>query len=609
METNNLGNLPGITNGVDGEGRVSTVSAGSGQNPVTSTSYNPASEVTALTLGSSDSDAFTFDPNTFRITQYQFNVNGKSVTGALTWNANGTLGKLAITDAFNSTNTQTCTYSHDDLARIASGNCGSVWSQTFTYDQLNRISIGGSVNTSGTNCWGEQYGIDAWDNLLTITSPSGYSSCAQPDNLRVSVTAANQISGYTYDAAGNLTTIPGTGGATYTYNAKNQITTSSAGVNYTYDGDGNRVEKSNGTLYWYGTSSDPLEETGLTGAVENDYVFFGGQRIARLLSTDSSGIIFGYFADQLGSSRKVEEIASGGSTASLSYDADFYPFGRENAFVNSTSPIYKFIGKLRDSESGLDDFGARYNSSTIGRFMSPDSLQPTRSQLVLEQFLADPQSWNKYAYSLNNPVTYRDQSGHFLDRDHERIQMNAMLAAGYSQAASSVAAKANSAMDNWRNWAGGVPYLNHVWSTAENPQHGETANGQTVEEAKEQATDFIFTKTLDAAQAAVAGDAKDALVDLGQASHTAQDIVRHQFESASEHPLIEAAASPEEIKVATQATKNILDNFAEEVTELGEQKGLTKAQINEILKFTKQETGANAQWGACSAHDPEHPCP
>ncbi|HEV2288626.1 MAG TPA: hypothetical protein VGR81_06700 [Candidatus Acidoferrales bacterium] len=45
--------------------------------------------------------------------------------------------------------------------------------------------------------------------------------------MSISVTTANQISGYTYDAAGNLDTIPGTGGITFTYNAENELTTSS----------------------------------------------------------------------------------------------------------------------------------------------------------------------------------------------------------------------------------------------------------------------------------------------------------------------------------------------------------------------------------------------
>ncbi len=33
---------------------------------------------------------------------------------------------------------------------------------------------------------------------------------------------------------------------------------------------------------------------------------------------------------------------------------------------------YKFTGKERDAESGLDYFGARYYASSMGRFMSPD---------------------------------------------------------------------------------------------------------------------------------------------------------------------------------------------------------------------------------------------
>jgi len=33
---------------------------------------------------------------------------------------------------------------------------------------------------------------------------------------------------------------------------------------------------------------------------------------------------------------------------------------------------YKYTGKERDSESGLDNFGARYNASSMGRFMSQE---------------------------------------------------------------------------------------------------------------------------------------------------------------------------------------------------------------------------------------------
>jgi hypothetical protein len=67
-----------------------------------------------VTYGSADSDAFTYDPNTFRMTNYQFSVNTQTYTGALTWNPNGSLGSLSITDPFNSADTQNCSYSHDD---------------------------------------------------------------------------------------------------------------------------------------------------------------------------------------------------------------------------------------------------------------------------------------------------------------------------------------------------------------------------------------------------------------------------------------------------------------------------------------------------------------
>lgn len=312
--------------------------------------------------------------------------------------------------AGNPTGCPSPTGDNGNVMRIVN-NVSTTRSQMFTYDLLNRLATAGTVNLSGTNCWDESYGYDPWGNLLSIGSVSGYSGCTQPDSLSIGVSAQNQINsptGYGYDAAGNLIAAPG--GATYAYDAENQMT-SAAGVTYTYDGDGNRVEKSNGTLFWYGMGSDALEETNTSGALTNDYIFFGGQRIAR---RDTAGDIFTYFADHLGSSRKMMKIASGASSSTTAYDADFYPFGRENAFTNTNDPIHRFTGKQRDSESGLDDFGARYYSSTIGRFMSPD---PT----VVSATPSNPQTWNRYTYVLDNPSTNIDTNGKWTKGEHEAI--------------------------------------------------------------------------------------------------------------------------------------------------------------------------------------------
>ena len=118
-----------MTWGVDGEGRTS--SAGSGS-PLFGTTYNAASQPTQLSFSTanSDGDTFTYD-STGRMKSYTYTVNSQSVTGSLTWNANGTLSSLLITDTFNAANMQNCTYSHDDLVRIASVNCGaSTWHRT-----------------------------------------------------------------------------------------------------------------------------------------------------------------------------------------------------------------------------------------------------------------------------------------------------------------------------------------------------------------------------------------------------------------------------------------------------------------------------------------------
>jgi RHS repeat-associated protein len=78
---------------------------------------------------------------------------------------------------------------------------------------------------------------------------------------------------------------------------------------------------------------------------------------------------------------------------------------------------HKFTGKERDSESGLDDFGARYNSSSLGRFMTPDwSAKP---QGVPYAVLDDPQSLNLYIYVRNNPLSHADPDGH-CDPDGKR---------------------------------------------------------------------------------------------------------------------------------------------------------------------------------------------
>jgi RHS repeat-associated protein len=270
-------------------------------------------------------------------------------------------------------------------------------SQLFTYDALNRLLTAKTTSTSGGNCWDEQFGYDPWANLLSIARISGY-TCTNEELLSVTATTKNQISSDSYDAAGNLITIPSI--ASYSYDAENHLKTA-AGVTYTYDGDGRRVQKSNGKLYWYGMGSEPLDETDLSGNTNNsafkEYIFFGGKRIA---SRDSTNAVNYFFADHLGSSRVVAN-----SSGTVLDDSDFYPFGGERVVSSSSGNTYKFTDKERDSESGLDNLGARFFASNVGRFQNPDPLY-----LELHR-VSDPQQLNLYAYSRNNPLKFSDPTG------------------------------------------------------------------------------------------------------------------------------------------------------------------------------------------------------
>jgi RHS repeat-associated protein len=174
-------------------------------------------------------------------------------------------------------------------------------------------------------------------------------------------------------------------------------------VTYVYDGDGVRVKKSGGsaspTLY-LGESftAGPIAETDLSGTLKAEYVYFGGKRIAR--RELPSGAVHYYFSDHLNSTNLVYS-ASG----ALEEDSDFYPYGGERGYTLGSGNHFKFTGKERDPESGLDYFGARYYGNSLGRFLTTDPVQihPLR--------MLDPQRMNSYAQSRNNPIAYRDPDG------------------------------------------------------------------------------------------------------------------------------------------------------------------------------------------------------
>ncbi|MGA2814222.1 MAG: RHS repeat-associated core domain-containing protein [Candidatus Acidiferrum sp.] len=293
----------------------------------------------------------------------------------------------------------------DDNGNVVglTNNVDATRSENFTYDQVNRLVTAETASTHATspnNCWGETYTYDQWANLTTIGAVStAYTGCTQ-ESLSVTALSNNQLSatGFSYDASGNMLN---DGRNVYAFNAESQIK-SAAGVTYTYDGDGNRIQKSNGKIYWYGAGSEILDESDLNGNITDEYTFFAGQRVAR---RDASGNIVYYAADHLGTSRVVTS-----SAGAILDQSDFYPFGGERVLSSSSGNTYKFTGKERDTETTNDDYGARYYSSALGRFLSTDwSAIPAP---VPYANLTNPQTLNLYAMVGDNPESFADLDGH-----------------------------------------------------------------------------------------------------------------------------------------------------------------------------------------------------
>jgi RHS repeat-associated protein len=377
--------LPTFTYGVDPEGRTNTVSvpSGSGQSPVTGTTYSLYTSPPQVTVnfGSNDSDVFNYDANTGRMTQYKFNVGSQAVVGALTWNANGSLGSLGITDPINTADAQTCTYVHDDLERIGGSsttpgvNCvnssqQTVWQNFFTYDAF------GNINKSGTTSFNASY------NPATNRISSVGSSCTPTydDNSASGNVTNDCLNTYTWDTNGRPLTING------------------LGVNY--DALGRMVELNRSGTY-YEIVYDP---TGIKLAL------MSGQSLQRAFVPlpggatgvyTSSGLDHYRHSDWLGSTRLLSS-----PTQTPLGDVAYSPYGE--TYAQSGLADFSFTGMNDDADPTnpalVYDFPAR-EYGIQGRWPSPDPAG------IDAEDPSNPQSWNRYAYVLNSPLNSVDPLG------------------------------------------------------------------------------------------------------------------------------------------------------------------------------------------------------
>ncbi len=211
--------------------------------------------------------------------------------------------------------------------------------------------------------------------------------------------AADQRTGWTYDAVGNVLN-DGTG--TYTYDPLNRLTSvTRAGVTttYSYNGDGLLVAKTvNGetTRFLWDTTKSNAQLLGTTtNSATTWYVWGqgGNERDQILYETSASGRKW-YGTDALGSVRQTYDDA--GNVLSK---RTWTPFGIEQGTYQGNTIGY--AGEWQDS-TGLIYLRARWYDPQQGRFLSRDPWDGD---------LTSPQTLNPYAYAHNQPTRYTDPSG------------------------------------------------------------------------------------------------------------------------------------------------------------------------------------------------------
>ena len=272
--------------------------------------------------------------------------------------------------------------------------------QTYKYDSLDRISEAKETN-SGNQTWKQSWSYDRYGNRTGFTQQFG-SQQLPINNLTLPQIDANTNrfqtgQGYNYDADGNV--IQDAEGRQFTFDGENKQTEVRDASNnvvgrYYYDGNGKRVKK-------------------VTNSETIIFVYDGMGKLAAEYSTASplQNPTTNYTAtDPLGSPRvitnKLGEIIS---------RRDFMPFGEQLApdptyrtaslkYNNADNIRQKFTSYQRDEETQLDFAEARYYYNNHGRFTAVDPLLASGKS-------ANPQTFNRYIYTMNRPLILTDSTG------------------------------------------------------------------------------------------------------------------------------------------------------------------------------------------------------
>ena len=289
-----------------------------------------------------------------------------------------------------------------DMSPSPSGN----WN--YAYDDAWRLV---TATNSANAALSRTYRYDAADNMV-------YNSglCADNPNISYGTQGATAVRPHapksicgvspTYDANGNTLTYDGDGAGpvqarVFTYDLENRPASVKLGprvpTSFDYGPDGERVRKlasveGNPASTWYVNNEAELAPNGQITSYITPHV------------KREDAVTSWLVQDHLASNRRQLFMPGGEAMQSMAYG----PFGQplQNAFITPVLGASKgYINERYDAETGLQYLHARYYDPALGRFLSPDTWDPTLPGVDI----------NRYAYAGNDPVNGSDANGHQFD--------------------------------------------------------------------------------------------------------------------------------------------------------------------------------------------------
>lgn len=322
------------------------------------------------------------------------------------------------------TTLSTGAYSYD-----GAGNISAIGTDQYLYDKAGRLARA-TIGSTSASPQRQDYSYDAAGNLLSL--PPSTTTPADPNPVDIH---SNRLHAATYDGAGHLKSLPVNRPSLHTTVQLNfrydysgaLVYYGSTGISrsFVYDDEDERVavidsRAGDGTHERWslrGLDHKVLRDFERYNGVwswKKDYLYRDGTAAGTIGAATTGEEVHQLHVDHLGTVRIV--TTSGGTLfggTAGAYPQKYWPFG-DPLIAGTLADRLVFTGHERDddgtldTQADLDYMHARYYAPVAGRFLTMD---PTFGSAQL----LDPQSWNRYGYVRNNPVGHTDPDGRIID--------------------------------------------------------------------------------------------------------------------------------------------------------------------------------------------------